>query len=187
MKVFLKNFFRFILFCFGPFLVILLAGYFYFDPFKVLTKYNDKDFCYDSLPHINMNRDYMSTELFLKNYSTYHYNSFIFGSSRSLSYKPETWKKYLKPDDSPYSFDAFSESINSICNKLKFLDARHVKIDNALVVICRDWSFRKGASTNDKHPLVSGENKLIFYGTCLLNYFNLKFLKAYYTYQLTHQ
>jgi hypothetical protein len=82
-----------------PFVVgcLFLLGYWYFDPFKVLRTYADF-----SKPVIVPNRDYVSTETFIRNNPHYHYNSFIFGSSRTMAFKPARWKKYLTQDAEPF-------------------------------------------------------------------------------------
>ena len=56
-------------------LVTLIAIYLWTDPFRCLHAFdiNDVDIT---------NREYLSTELFLRNEPIYHYNSFIFSSSR---------------------------------------------------------------------------------------------------------
>ena len=69
--------------------LILLAGiYIWTDPFRCVHPFdiNDVD---------ATNREYLSTELFLRNYPTYHYNSFIFASSRGGGLNTYQWKQYL--------------------------------------------------------------------------------------------
>mgnify|MGYP000899079508 FL=1 len=192
MNRFLKNIVRFILLHFLPLLLILLAGYVYYDPFKVVHKFDAAGFRLSESVYVPVNNDYVSTELFLQNYPTHQYNSFIFGSSRSGSYFPSTWKKYLKETDMPFNFGAAAENLSGICNKLKFLEARNVKLDNVIIILCRDWSFMDDFKFGRKHlfmkhPLVSGENKLSYYGKYLDAYFDKKFLLAFYNYQFTHQ
>lgn len=75
------------------------------DPFRVVRHYSNY-----SYPVATLNREFIATETYLKNYNKYHYNSFIFGSSRSNAFKPSTWKNYLQPNDSPFSFDASGET-----------------------------------------------------------------------------
>jgi len=191
MRAFIKNIILFTLVCFGPFILLLIAGYFYYDPFKVLNKYCNEDYNYANLPVIPKNRDYMSTELFLKNYPAYHYNSFIFGSSRSLSARPSAWKKYLNPADHPFSFDATGESLYGIYRKIKFLDERKIEIKNAIIFLCRDWSFLHDSNPDvflfTKHPAISGESSFNFQSRFFMIYFDKRFLKAFYTYKFTHQ
>ena len=135
MKPFLKKLLGFIVICFGPFFILLLGGYLYFDPFKVLYKYSDTEFNQVQKVVFPYNRDYMATELFLKNYPAYKYNSFIFCSSRSGATKTSEWRKYLNKDAVPFSYNAAGESVYGIYKKLLFLDSLHVKFDNVLIIL----------------------------------------------------
>lgn len=175
MKSFLK---RLSIFGLLPF-TILMAGYIQFDPFKVIYEYDDY-----SKTEVILNRDFVSTTQYLKNKDKYHYNSFIFGSSRTIGYKVNTWKKYLDKDAVPFVFDGAAESIYGINTKLKYLDKQDVKLDNVLIVMCRDWSFanKKDISGHlfKKHPLISGRTKANFHFTMFKAYLNTNFLLAYY-------
>jgi hypothetical protein len=183
MKNFLTTFIRFsylILFS----LILLFLLYFIFDPFKVLKNYSDY-----SNNYVISNRDYISTNTFINNYKKNKYNSFIFGSSRTLGFKPKSWKKYLLDADKPYVFDASGESVFGIYSKLKFLDSLSIPINNAIILLCRDVSF--GYSENPKghlfikHPSVSKESKFTFHLEFIKAYFNPKFIFNYYLYTLT--
>ncbi len=63
----------------------ILAVYFVKDPFKVLYHY-DSYFPQDGISYVVLNKDYVSTETFVNNYPTHHYDSYIFGNSRSMYY-----------------------------------------------------------------------------------------------------
>ena len=82
MVKFLKNILYFSLTGIIPMLILLISGYLFYDPFKVLRHYDDYSFYY-----ITPNRDYISTEIFINNNKNYHYNSFVFGSSRTSAFK----------------------------------------------------------------------------------------------------
>lgn len=183
MKKFILNILRFILIGSTP-IFLFLIGYLIYDPFKVLYDYSNY-----SYPHVNLNRDYISTEMFINNYEKYNYNSFVFGSSRTLAFKPSSWKEYLRPNDSPYMFDASAESIYGIYTKLKYLDSIHAKIDNALIIICRDASFNNTANHKGhlfiKDPHTSRENRLFFQFSFFKAYLSPKFLLSFYTYTFT--
>ncbi len=183
MKTFIKNLFVFLLVGSIPF-IILVLGYFIFDPFGVLKDYDNYSYSY-VLP----NRDFISTEVFLKNHDVYDYNSFVFGSSRTLAFRPETWVGHLPPDSNPFIFDASGESIYGINKKLKLIDRMNVPIDHALIVLCWDISFQR--STNHaghlfiKHPKLSGESPLSFHYTFLKAYADPSFLYSYYDYKIS--
>ncbi|MFM7767293.1 MAG: hypothetical protein ACKO9S_05470 [Bacteroidota bacterium] len=182
MKPFLKKLFRFL----APILVLLaifLILYAYNDPFKVLRPY--ADYSYSS---VFTNRDFVSTSMFIKQYPKNKYNSFIFGSSRTMAYRPEIWGRYLDDDSRVFVFDAAGESVYGIYHKLKYLDAERVELKNALIVLCRDFAFRHDANHEGhlyiKHPATSGESGLAFQYEFLSAYFSPKFLFNYYAFQV---
>jgi len=176
----LKQLFIFAFCGFGV-MLIFLVSYWINDPFKVLKKYNDY-----SYPFVIPNRDVISTEMFVKNYPKYHYNSFIFGSSRTLAYRPSSWARKLDESDKVFMFDASAESIYGIYTKLKFLDSRNINIKNSLIILCRDVSFLNKANHQGhlfiKDPLTSGESEFDFQATFFKAYLNPKFFFSYYVY-----
>lgn len=115
--------------------LILLAGiYLWTDPFRCIHSFdiNDVD---------ATNREYLSTELFLRNNLTYHYNSFIFSSSRGGGINTYQWKQYLPEGSQPFLFQAWGESLTGIELKLNYLNEQHVPIDNALILFDITSSF----------------------------------------------
>jgi hypothetical protein len=169
-------------------IVILLIGYVVYDPFKVIYKYPG----YDTFgPDADTNWDNTSTQNFINHNPTYHYNSFIFGSSRSMAFRPSSWKKYLKPTDVPFAFNSSGESIFGIYTKLKYLDSIGCPLNNVLVVICHDQTFKLSGNSPRhlfiKSPVTSGESRYEFQKVFVKAYFHLDFLKAYYTYKFTHK
>lgn len=143
-----------------PFLIIfilLVIGYIAYDPFKVLRHYETY-----SISDINLNRDYISTEILLNNYKSENYNSFIFGSSRAMGYNPKIWKEYLQEGSVPYSFDAYSESIFGIYRKLLLLDTLNIPIKNVLILADPDSVFfsvqNSPYALSRKHPLLLGNS-----------------------------
>lgn len=185
----MKSFFKYII-CFSilPAIVLLLiiAGYFIFDPFKVLKPYPDY-----SHPLVGLNRDYISTETFIRKRKTINYNSFIFGNSLTVAYKPDSWKKHLSPTAVPFCFDASNESIYGIYKKIKYLEKIHQKMDNALLIFSSDPTFAKFKNQKGhlfiKDPAVSGESKWVFQKEFFDAYFSSKFIRSFYTYQLLKQ
>ena len=171
-----------------PALIILLIGYFYFDPFKIFKQYNDYSY---NPPCLALNRDYVSTTMFQRNREKYHYNSFIFGTSRTMGFKPSTRKKYLPESASPFSFDAGIESIFGIYTKIKYLDTTHAPIDNVLLLFDRDATFQVTDNYTKylfiKHPDVTGESKIAYQWSFLKSYYSPIFLLNYYSYKLTGQ
>ncbi len=183
MKQFIKKIFFFILIGLIP-LGILSLGYFYFDPFKVLKKQKNSLF-----REITPNRDFVSTEMFLRNCKNIQYNSFVFGSSRTLAFRPISWQKYLKINSRIFMFDASSESIYGIYKKLKFLDKLDIKLNNVLIVLCRSCSFDNDCNHKGylfiKHPAISGESELRFQLEFYRTYLNPRYLFSFYDYKFT--
>lgn len=182
MKPFVSKLLHFSLFGIIPILALLLS-YLYFDPFKVIRDYDDY-----SNPYVIPNRDNISTRMFLHKFGTHRYNSFILGSSRTLAFRPNSWRKHLSPEDAPFMFDASAESIYGIYKKLVFLDAKNVAIKNALIILCRDATFNTSENHKEhlfiKDPATSGESKMVFQFAFLKAYFTPKFLVSFFGYQL---
>jgi hypothetical protein len=126
--------------------------------------------------------------MFVNNHKKNNYNSFILGSSRTLAFRPNSWRKYLPDDDSPFMFDASGESIYGIYTKLKYLDSTNIEIKNALIILCRDVSFSSSENHKGhlfiKHPATSGESSLSFQLDFIKAYFSSKFLINFYSYKI---
>lgn len=172
--------------CFSFILLIPLILYFYFDPFNVLYRIPDRSNFY-----VATNRDYFSTEAYLRNQKKIRYTSFIFGSSRTLAFKPLLWKRYLGKDDIPFVFDASGETIYGIYKKIKLLDSLHARMVNVLVIICRDVSFASAGNSKGilylKHPVLSGESKIDFQLEFVRAYFDPQFLFSFYMYKILNR
>ncbi len=157
---------------------LLIAVYYIFDPFKVIYDYSS--YYKDNVREVPVNREYATTEIFLKNKASINYDSFIFGSSRSLAFRCTEWKKYIK--GIPFHYDASGESIFGISGKLKFLDSKKINIKNCLIIAdsatLMVTANSKGYSYI-KHPLISGENKLSFQYEFLTTFLSNKFFIPY--------
>ena len=115
-------------------LLILIAVYLLTDPYKTLKPFSLTYFS-------NTNRDYLSSELFVYNYSEQQYNSYIFGSSRGCGINTYHWLVFLPDGAHQYLFQAWSETITGIDQKLTYINDHHYPIDNALVLIDIPGSF----------------------------------------------
>ena len=140
--------------------LLLLAGiYLWTDPFRCIHTFdiNDVDVT---------NREYISTELFLRNNPTYHYNSFIFSSSRGGGMNTYQWKLYLPEGAQPYLFQAWGESLTGMEMKLEYLDEHDIPIDNVLLLIDIPGTFRADQLSYDalsmKHYMFTGQSKFIY-------------------------
>lgn len=175
---------KLLFFC-SPFIFLLLI-YFFTDPFKVIYSYDDYYPKEDSV--IYKNRDFVSTEMFIKNSKKYIYDSFIFGSSSALFFPPSIWNQYIKSSDFTFSFDASNEHISGIWSKIRFVHANGNTLKNALLVFDTGHTF--GQFTNEdliymKHYKVYNTSRLKFQYKSLLSFINFKFLIALVHYKLS--
>lgn len=74
---------------------LLIVVYLITDPFKVIHT-NSPFYAEEGYLEVNSNAGYISTMTFKENYSRYHYDSFIFGSSRSIYYSVPIGKSILE-------------------------------------------------------------------------------------------
>lgn len=167
-------------------LLLTLGMYVAWDPFKVLWKYDFGDY-YDTAAPVELNRDYVSLEMFLANDPREHYDSFILGSSRSFPLHCAAWQRQV-PGIAPFHYPAASENLHGLYLKLKYLSEhghplRHVLVETAPVSL-RDLSAR----TDTTHRLpyrLSGESWLDFQGAYLGWYAKDFFFLKYADYKLT--
>jgi len=79
---------------------MVFMAYIITDPKKKIYHYDEYKFDY-----IMLNKGDVSTKLLLQNIDKYHYDSFIFGSSRSCATSAREWSKYLSPENVPFSYE----------------------------------------------------------------------------------
>lgn len=150
-----------------PFFLIFLA-YIITDPRKKIYHYDEYTFDY-----IMLNKGDVSTKILLDKVGKQHYDSFIFGSSRSCATRSDEWKKYLPAQNVPFSYSSWNESLEGIYRKLKVLDSLQIPIKNALIFIDATLTFDKSADydpINSDHYLVSGISKFEYYKSDFLDY-----------------
>lgn len=148
-------------------LILLASIYLWTDPFRCIHDFdiNDVDVT---------NREYLSTELFLRNEPIYHYNSFIFSSSRGGGMNTYQWKTYLPEDAQPFLFQSWSETITGIELKLNYLHENHVPIHNALILLDIPASFNNDQlphkALSMKHYIFTGHSKFQYNMIQYLNF-----------------
>jgi hypothetical protein len=169
--------------------VLILTGiYVTLDPFKVLYSYNN--YMPPGDQYTALNRDFVSTEVFINNYPKYKYDSFIFGNSRSLFYEAADWQPYIKTEkDKILHFDASGESLYGIHQKIVFLDKENVPIKNCLLPL--DHLTLKKTTNHDgilgrKHYILSGENEPAFQFIFFKAFLDRRFLVAYFDMRINH-
>lgn len=112
------------------------------DPYKTLKPFSLEYF--DST-----NRDYLSSELFLLNYPEQKYDSFIFGSSRGCGLNTYHWAKYLPEGSNQFLFQAWSETLTGIEQKIEFIDGKGYELNNAIILFDIPGSFSDNQSPTD--------------------------------------
>lgn len=155
----MKRFIITILCAVGIPVLLVLGVFLWTDPFKILHPFDVHD--------INStNREYLSTELFIHNKDSVHYDSFVFSSSRGGGINTYTWKSYLPEDAQPYLFQAWSESLTGIELKMNYLEQQQIPIRNALLLIDVPGSFAQEqlptAALSMKHYLFTKTPQWIY-------------------------
>lgn len=177
MKTFLQKLLLFTI----PFVLMLLV-YIALDPFKVLKNY-DTFFETNDNGRVALNKDFVSTTNFEKNYKKELYNSFIFGNSRSIFYQVADWKKYIDSNSSCYHFDASGEGIYSIHKKVNYIDKKGLSLKNVLLILdyrtLLQYKPKTGHLFVIPPQLVNNKNILSFQLEFLKAFLSPKFLFAY--------
>jgi hypothetical protein len=174
---------------FAP-IIGVIAIYIVLDPFKLVgLKANYKPAGQPLSVPLNQNRVSAGTFLFYKD--SLHYNSFIFGSSRSMFYEIRDWKPYLDASASCLHFDASAETLEGILHKVQFIDREGGDFRNVLFILDVDI-FRSYTLLNEhlymEDPLVVGYSKwLPFQSGHFMAFLDRKFLRAYCEYRITGQ
>lgn len=163
----MKKFLTIIGLFFGVPLLLLLGLYLWTDPFRTLHAFDIHD--------VNtVNREYVSTELYLRNKDRYHYNAYVFGSSQASGLNTYTWKMYLPDSASTFLFQAWGENITGVKQKIEWLDANGAKIDHALIMIDMPGFFEKEQIHQDaisvKHYTLSGEPEWLYHAREYYNF-----------------
>lgn len=147
-------------------LLIVIACYFWTDPFKNLYQYKYYTSTYVMLPRGNV-----STKVYMKNYDKYKYNSFIFGSSRSCASTSKEWANYLPKGSVPYSFSAWAEKIDGIYKRIKLIDSLKRPLNNAFLVFDYNLTFMEPEQDLlTDHYLISKSSILDYYTNDFLTY-----------------
>ena len=148
-------------------LLLLAAVYFVTDPYKTLRPFSLTYF--DST-----NRDYLSSELFVMNYPEQAYDSYVFGSSRGGGINTYHWKKYLPEGSKQFLFQAWSETIAGVEQKVSYIDKHQGEIRNALILIDIPGSFAKPQlptqALSIKDPRFSGQSRWVYQAILLFNF-----------------
>jgi hypothetical protein len=100
------------------------------DPLKVFRSdasyYGPKDF-------LDINREMVCLKTFESKSKDFRYDSFIFGSSRSISYHAEVWQEMLPEGSKAFHFDALGETTWGVRNKIRYLQKKNTPLRQVLL------------------------------------------------------
>ena len=129
----LKTFVLRVALFFSPILIFAI-WYLIADPFSVIYNYGND--AYANKPTFVKNREWITMAALEQSKDRYHYDTFIFGNSRSIFWEIKDLKEYL-PDKNPFHFDASSEDLYGVKEKLTYLCDNNYNIQNAIILLDR--------------------------------------------------
>ena len=185
----LRGFLRSLTIFASPFVVLLML-YLLLDPFKVVWSY-DSYYPTNVAGGVSLNPGYVATQNFRQRVDSEHYDSFILGNSRSIYYPISAWQEMIGSESRCYHFDAASESLLGIWQKLRFIEQSGCSIRHLLWVTdasllaktdCDHWHLCESAPA-----LTNYRNALYFNWYSFKAFISPKFLAAYLDYLSFHQ
>lgn len=167
---------------------VLIILFFILDPFMIIYNYNNY-YKQQKIP-VYLNRDHVSTRTYIQNREIYHYNSFIFGNSRSLVYHVEDWEPLLSGNNSCYHFDASAETLYGIQKKINLIDQLGDSLKNVLLILDTsllqlDQAFRYSHLFYPSPILENNKHIMEFYWVHFMAYCNPKIAYAIFDYTLS--
>lgn len=169
-------------------LIIIVASYLIIDPFKVVRYYYPYFEPETWETWLGWNKNWVSVTAYEQGRGTYKYDSFIFGSSISIAYKTDEWKKHLPSSASPFHFDGTEEDIKGILDKIQYIDKLNDTIKHALIIL-EPKTFRiRPAKTFLRYtpPQMGGWNSYFdFHYTYFRQFINSDFQKSYIPFIIT--
>ena len=181
MKTFLRD-----LLLFAVPMIALGIVYVATDVFKVI--WHHEPFHDDTHP-VAINRAHESTMVYLQQNPRHHYDSFIFGNSRSLFYEADTWKQHLPAGSSPFHFDASRGSVGMVHDAVAFIDRQGGRLSNVIIVFDHEILSTMEQTTGylfvTPPPLKQNRNLASFHMQHFMAFLNPKFLTALADFRLT--
>jgi hypothetical protein len=169
-------------------ILIVVGVYGLLDPFKVVRTYSN--YKPEGFPlSVPLNQNRVSAGTFSFYHDSLHYDSFIFGSSRSMFYEVNDWKPYLNKDAVCFHFDASAETLDGVLHKIEFLEREKVKPRNVLFIFDADL-FRPYTLLNEhlymEDPIVVGAGRwLPFQSAHFRAFLDRKFMRAFLDYTIS--
>jgi hypothetical protein len=163
---------------------ILTCVYAWTDPFEVLRP--GRTF-YGAGHIVPLNRDYVSTETYLRHPRRAFLDSFILGSSRSNAFRVSDWLGHVHSAGA-FHYDASAESIFGIWTKVRFLHRDGRRFRNALILL--DVTALPVVTDSPTHllekdPRVAGTSRFVFHSRFVIAFVHPQFFASYVWYRLT--
>ena len=165
---------------------IMVICYIIIDPFKVIWDY---DLYYQSDDFIQLNRGFVSAKHYANHHNEYHYNSYIFGNSRSIVFHEKEWKKYIPKTSVCYHFDAFGGGVKELYYEIKYVSERDT-LKNALLILDHEL-----LSTNENEGILlslppilkNGKGTLKFQLEYFMAFYKIDFFLSYIDYRMNKE
>lgn len=165
--------------------VLVLIAYAWSDPFRVLRAHEGAG--RDGV--VDLNKDHVGVRTYLRHWKDRGYDSFLFGSSRTLAFRLADWRSHLPPGSVPFAFDAHKESLYGMVRKVELIDSLNAPLHNALIVVDPLNTFAPYRNSEGalfvKDPVLSGESIWSFQKIFLANWFSKLFFVRYLDHRLT--
>ena len=114
-----------------PVLAIVVL-YVILDPFGVVRRHEPCPAFKSAIP---FNKGYISTCAYIDGRERYKYDSYIFGSSRTINFRAADWAEHIGKNASIFHFDASNETPEGILLKMQFIQSKGDTIRNAMIEI----------------------------------------------------
>lgn len=154
------------------------------DPFKVIRRYDNYE---DGF--VGTNRGYCSTMHYIYTKDSCHYDSFIFGNSRSICYHEKEWRKYLPKTSVCYHYDESGGAMGHLFHEIKLVSEQS-DLKNALLVLDNGFLSRTDIHGHlfELSPALQ-DNKGVakFQFDYFKTFYNLAFFKRYVDYKISGQ
>lgn len=112
--------------------IAIVVLYAILDPFAVFRRHEPCPAFKSAIP---FNKGYISTCAYIDGRKKHKYDSFIFGSSRTINFRATDWAEHIGGNASIFHFDASNETPEGILLKMKFIKSKGDTIRNALIEI----------------------------------------------------
>lgn len=176
----MRRYLRHIFWFFSPMMALLLV-YVIDDPFMLYWQY-DNLYEYGSRKQC-VNDAYRGIRWMKQYNDSMHYNSFIIGSSRSIFYYVEDWKKHIDGNARCFHFNQSSDNLLGGLQRVQYLYNHYTSITNMLLIIDReylaDMTPRKGHLFRQPWQVTPYNDFGIFNIECLRAFYTLEYQRLF--------